>query len=195
MLNRIWDNVTGFVIDPSARVQHIEAHWSPVLGVVCGVVAVLGFPLTSLLARMTGDVLRPNEMQTLWQETVPMSVAYFFLANLVIYLASRLFGGRGNLFRYLPATGWAGLFAILWSLLLLPVLFVAPHMEAEDGTFRAPLVIATVGPLLLIFPLVILWFRYQVAVISVTLGLSYRRALVVFLILALPLFLIYDQVL
>ena len=115
--------------------QHVEAHWNPVLGVVCGVVATLAFPLTSLLGRMISEDLRPNEIQTLLRETLPVSVAYFVLANLVVFLTARLFGGRGSL------------------------------------------------------------FRYQIAVISVTLGLSYRRALAVFLILGLPLFLIYDQVL
>ncbi|MDX2472074.1 MAG: hypothetical protein QNL91_00040 [Candidatus Krumholzibacteria bacterium] len=52
-----------------------------------------------------------------------------------------------------------------------------------------------VAPVIPILGLIMVWFRYQVAVISVTLGLSFGRALTVFLILALPLFLIYDQVL
>ncbi|MDX2472073.1 MAG: YIP1 family protein [Candidatus Krumholzibacteria bacterium] len=133
MLNLIWDKVVGLLTRPEVRVRHVEAHWNPVLGVVCGLVGTLAFPLSSLLARTTAEELRPHEMQTLLRETLPVSVAYFVLANLVVFLTARLFGGRGNLLRYLSATGWAGLFAILWSLLLLPILFVGPTWKPKTA--------------------------------------------------------------
>lgn len=192
---RTWRPIPGLILDPAGSVENIEAQWSSWLGVAVGVLGAYAFPLISAATRLYAGEPREDELRYMVFEAFPLAVVYVVLACLFAFLVCRAFGGRGNLRRYAVLFGWAGLFPVGWAFMGLAVALLGSHIEGSSETTTAALAVAVAVPVMVAFTLVVVWFRFHVAAIAAVFGLSRRRSAIAFVVMALPMFAVYDALL
>jgi hypothetical protein len=190
---RFFQILLWYFFHPKEIVQRIDSVQAILLGAAIGVLGAFSFPVLSYLTRVgSPDNVESGTHNALWV-SLALVAGFFLGASVLVYLCAFLFGGRGSLLRFIGTTGWSGLFFVIMSIGLSLTMFLAPRLDGMSGATHYLALGATVVPVLLSLALFVAWFRLVLTGLREVLGLGRWRSIVLWVVLLLPLLLVYDS--
>lgn len=159
------------------------------IGILAGPVGAFAF--SALLARFSLGISAPGDLVATLA-TFPAIALFFLLFTAVQGIVGRLFGGALKLIPFMATMGWTWLPGVLISIFVSGISWLIPKASgAPEGSF------AYLVALLFLFGalFVMAWtVRLQFGAIRETLQLNRARALCVYLLTAIPGFMIFDAI-
>lgn len=186
MISSYFADKRGFI----KGIVQSDLRW---IGLIIGVLSTYTFPIISYLARMMANNLRENELIQMAVIFPLKSSIYFFGSVFFISIIARVFGGKWKPMLYAYAAGWAGLLAIACQLLILPALATGAAGTA-GATLSQPLLVIVVISVLAMLIVFVEYIKVSVIIISEVFEMKTARAFLVWIITAIPLFLIYSAI-
>lgn len=160
-------------------------------GILAGTFGAFGPNLASMLSRLILGVSPPGDFKATLEE-YPTVALFFLLFTASQAVVGRLFGGKLHLMRYVVTMGWTWLPGIGFSALVSGMSWMTSLFAVE----RFASVAQAAAIMFALAALVVgAWtVRLQYGAIRDTMQLSRARTLVVYLLTAIPGFLIYDAI-
>lgn len=181
-------------VSTKESIDHILSYPRKVTGIILGVLGYCAFPFLSLAARVFMNKSNSADVMRTLALTPLLSVLLFIGGLVFVFAISRLFRGKGNIFALAATSGWGGIYNIASALLLLPIF---PLSQTNQTPGSPTFMVLAVPALFSVLGFFFVTFRavaFQVRVISRVFELKIGAAIFVFVVTAIPFFIVYDKV-
>jgi len=152
--------------------------------VVSGILGYIALPLIHLISLILTNKIDSSVVSVKLTLYPVISIAAFFGSTFVVYIIGRIFKSKGTFREYLIANGFNGVYMIISSLLLIPILLLSNYIAVHNATGAGGVIALFI---ILIFA-VIFTIKYGIFAISYIFRFTGLESLLIWCVVFVPVF-------